>query len=633
MLSLKKMTLTTLIASAVIPMAATTIQAASITEETYKQNEERAKDPNFSEDALSENDGLEFDDNDKLISITIGGETAEVTQENPGNGQAPVNNTPNRITTNLTEDPSTSMNFQWHTTDLDEDARLYVWKDGETIEDAIEFQPETQAIEDAVYSQETDQGHHVFAVMWDDEEDEPYTDDDNPWLPVENPDDVIGYYTDEAFSEDNLMWLDKGFEEYSLILPYPEFTETAYKATATDLQPGSNYYFAVGNKEGELSEEGQFTTAAGDAEDFTFIHYTDTQNAFSSENQRSEADYSASVVQSMLDNEDAQEAKFAVHTGDVVNDHWNDTEWNMTLDALNPLVKTMPHLFVTGNHDNENFLDHINTPQAIKEMTSGAAYTTRYNGVQFITLNTEQARESDDDQAPMIADNQMEWFKAQLEDAKKAKEAGEIDWIIVNYHRPLFSSSYHALEDENVQLSRDELMKTLDDYDVDAVLNGHDHNLSITHSLAYDPDSFGKAKIAEEGTTKDEVTEFNEGLGTVFFVPSTAGTKTYDAIYKNQSFDWVMEEEDIDDTFSDLFDHEVTKEDIQDFRQLLLLEEQPFRSPFYTSGHSNAREANIQNYFIVDVTENSLTYKLYEVVGEDLDNRETNLVHTYVINK
>ena len=633
MLSLKKMTITTLIASAVIPMAATTIQAASITEETYKQNEERAKDPNFSEDALSENDGLEFDDNDKLISITIGGETAEVTQENPGNGQAPVNNTPNRITTNLTEDPSTSMNFQWHTTDLDEDARLYVWKDGETIEDAIEFQPETQAIEDAVYSQETDQGHHVFAVMWDDEEDEPYTDDDNPWLPVENPDDVIGYYTDEAFSEDNLMWLDKGFEEYSLILPYPEFTETAYKATATDLQPGSNYYFAVGNKEGELSEEGQFTTAAGDAEDFTFIHYTDTQNAFSSENQRSEADYSASVVQSMLDNEDAQEAKFAVHTGDVVNDHWNDTEWNMTLDALNPLVKTMPHLFVTGNHDNENFLDHINTPQAIEEMTSGAAYTTRYNGVQFITLNTEQARESDDDQAPMIADNQMEWFKAQLEDAKKAKEAGEIDWIIVNYHRPLFSSSYHALEDENVQLSRDELMKTLDDYDVDAVLNGHDHNLSITHSLAYDPDSFGKAKIAEEGTTKDEVTEFNEGLGTVFFVPSTAGTKTYDAIYKNQSFDWVMEEEDIDDTFSDLFDHEVTKEDIQDFRDLLLLEEQPFRSPFYTSGHSNAREANIQNYFIVDVTENSLTYKLYEVVGEDLDNRETNLVHTYVINK
>ncbi|MDU5263646.1 MAG: metallophosphoesterase family protein, partial [Clostridium celatum] len=347
-----------------------------------------------------------------------------------------------------------------------------------------------------------------------------------------------------------------GFEEYSLILPYPEFTETAYKATATDLQPGSDYYFAVGNKEGELSEEGQFTTAVGDSEDFTFIHYTDTQNAFSSENQRSEADYSASVVQSMLDNEDAQEAKFAVHTGDVVNDHWNDTEWNMTLDALNPLVKTMPHLFVTGNHDNENFLDHINTPQAIEEMTSGAAYTTRYNGVQFITLNTEQARESDDDQAPMIADNQMEWFKAQLEDAKKAKEAGEIDWIIVNYHRPLFSSSYHALEDENVQLSRDELMKTLDDYDVDAVLNGHDHNLSITHSLTYDPDSFGKAKIAEEGTTKDEVTEFNEGLGTVFFVPSTAGTKTYDAIYKNQSFDWVMEEEDIDDTFSDLFDHE-----------------------------------------------------------------------------
>ena len=637
MLSLKKMVLTTLVATTIMPAATASIKAqtttSSIIEETYARNEEKAQDPNLTEDALSENDGLEFDDEGNLVSVTIGGETAEILSENPGLGEAPANNTPNRITTNLSEDPSTAIRFQWHTTDPDEDARLYVWKDGESLEEAVEFTPELVEIDDAIYSQETEDGHHVFAILWDEEEDEPYTDDDDPWYPLENPDKILGYYTDEAFTADNLLWLDKGFDEYSLILPYPEFTETAYKAEATDLEPATTYHYVVGNKDGELSEEGQFTTAAADKEDFTFIHYTDTQNAFSSENQRSEADYSRSVVDSMLANEEAQDALFAVHSGDVVNDHWNDTEWNLTLDALAPLVQTMPHLFVTGNHDNENFLDHLNTPQAIEEMTSGAAYTTRYNGVQFITLNTEQAREAEDDVAPMIAENQMTWLKEQLEAAQEAKEAGEIDWIIVNYHRPLFSSSYHALEDENVQLTREELMKTLDEYDVDAVLNGHDHNLSVSKSLVYDADAFGKASVAEEGTTEGDQTDFNEAAGTVFFVPSTAGTKTYDAIYKNKSFDWLMEKEDINETFADLFDHEVTEEDIADFRNLLLLEDQPFRSPFYTSGHSNAREANIQHYFVVDVTGDALTFKLFEVVGEDLDNRETHHLHTYVIHK
>ena len=94
-----------------------------------------------------------------------------------------------------------------------------------------------------------------------------------------------------------------------------------------------------------------------------------------------------------------------------------------------------------------------------------------------------------------------------------------------------------------------------------------------------------------------------------------------------------MEEEDINETFEELFDYEVTEDDIQSFRQLLLLEDQPFRSPFYTSGHSNARESNIQNYFVVDVTEDALTFKLFEVVGEDLSNRETQHLHTYIINK
>lgn len=528
MKSLKKVVLSTFLATTLLSgLGGFTVQAenvseGSITESTTLSNEERANDSAYSEEAITENDGLEFVDEGNITAVTIGGETAEVIQVNLANPEAPVNNTPNRITTNLTEDPSTSMHFQWHTTDADEEAQLYLWTEGQTINDAVEFAPEILEIEDAFHIQQTEDGHFVYAIIWDEDEDEPMTDDDNPWIAVENPNDVIGYYTDENFTEENLLWLDKGFDNYSVALPYPAFTETAYKATATDLEPNTVYHYAVGNKAGELSAEATFTTAGQEKDDFSFIHYTDTQNAFSSENQRSEADYSMTTVQSMLDNEYAQDALFALHSGDIVNDDWNDTEWGLTLDALLPLNNEMPHLYVTGNHDNHNFIDHINTNNDVEGMESGAAYTTRYNGVQFIVLNTEQSNESEEDLAPAILENQMTWFEEQLQSAKVAKENGEIDWVFVSYHRPLFSSSYHSLEDGNVQLVRSDLMALLDEYDVDMVFNGHDHNVTVTNALVHNEEAFGNAEVATVGETDGETTSFTSPEGTVFFIPNTA---------------------------------------------------------------------------------------------------------------
>lgn len=633
MKTLKKAVLSTLLVSNLLVGAELPVIAQSVAEETLATNEERAKDPKLTPDAFSENDGIEKDDQGKIISVTIGGEKAEVLQENPAKTEAPVNNKPNRITTNLSEDPATSLYFQWHTTDEDKDARLYVWEEGQTIEEAQEITPEVSAIEDAYYVQQTEDGHFVYAIMWDEEEDEPLTDLDDPFQPIDQADKVLGYFTDEAFSKDNLLWLDKGYEEFAVPVPYPKFKETAYKAKAEELKPGTVYHYAVGNKAGELSDEASFTTAQAEAADFSFVHYTDTQNAFASQNQRSEADYSKSTMDSILDNEEAKQATFAIHTGDVVNDDYNDTEWNLTLTALSELNQTMPHLFVTGNHDNENFQEHINTPNEIDGMKSGVAYSTRYNGVQFITLNTENDVESEEDAAPMISKEQMSWFEEELKAAQEARDKGEINWIIVNYHRPLVSASYHSLEDEKVQLVRDELMAILDKYDVDLVLNGHDHNVTATHALKYDEKSFVKASIATEGVTKDNVTTYSSPEGSINIVPDTAGTKNYDAIYKNQSFEWLKENEDIHETFAELMDYEVTEDDIKAFRELFVTEDQPFRSPFYADGHSNAREGNIQHYAVVDVTADKITYKMFEVIGEDLDNRETNLIHTYVIEK
>lgn len=604
----------------------------SVTAQTYADNLERANDPAYLEENLTANDGGKYDAQGNLIGLTIGGETAPVTQEKPDVLPSPVNDSPNRITTNLSETPSTSMLFQWHTTTPDSDARLYVWEDNQSQNDAVTYRPELNTINDAFHIQTTPDGHYVYAILEDFD-----SKDSNPFRAVDGSDTPIGYYTDEVFTANNIQWLDKGYDNWSIALPYPEFNETAYRVEATNLRPNTTYKYRMGNlTTGLASEIGTFTTASTNHDPFSFIHYTDTQAAFSSDNQRPEWAYTENALKSAM--AVAPDAVFAVHTGDVVNDQWNDTEWLKTLEAIEPLNQAMPHMYVTGNHDRENFLAHINTPTAIEGMESGATYSLDYNGVHFVVLNTENDRDrAEGEEKKAILDNQMQWLREDLARANTERDAGNINWIIVSYHRPLFSASYHSLEDDTVQLVRDELMEVLDEYDVDLVLNGHDHNLTITQPLLHDASAFGNAKVdGSNVVTENGVTTYYNPEGTVFFIPNTAGTKTYEAIYNNKSMEWILENEGIDETYLELFGYEVTAEDFEYFRSLLLTDEQPFRASYYSDGHSNARESNIQHYAVIDVDSNTITYSLYEVVGEDLEaegGRETNLVHTYVISK
>ena len=92
----------------------------------------------------------------------------------------------------------------------------------------------------------------------------------------------------------------------------------------------------------------------------------------------------------------------------------------------------------------EKFNEHINVPAANNKISGGSYYSFDYNGVHFVVANTNDNKNSD---GKALGDEQLAWIK---EDIKRARANGA-KWVILSYHKPLFSKSYHSLQDEDVQ--------------------------------------------------------------------------------------------------------------------------------------------------------------------------------------
>lgn len=502
---------------------------------------------------------------------------------------------PNRIAITINGDPSREMAFNWYSSEA---LNGQVWlsthadmREAKTI--AAERTPITSH-----YGERDARGNFIFADI---------KKDDN------GKENLNGYYTDREPTTADKKWL-SGKEIGKLTL-YP-VEEYAYKAQVTDLKPNTRYYYQVGSAD-KKSAIGTFRTAGAAGEAFSFIHYTDTQNAFWNENVRNEAAFGADTLNQALAL--YPQANFVLHTGDVVEIAEVEDEWTDLFKRSEAAWLKLPLVPVAGNHDEYSldrnapkqlhaFNHHFNVPAAENKISGGSYYSFDYNGVHFIIANTNDNKKSDDNpEGQALGKAQLDWIK---QDAAKAKAAGA-QWIVLSYHKPLFSRSYHSLQDEDVQKVREAFMRLIDEADIDLVLQGHDHVLSRTKSLQFVPSSenFSNAKV-------EHVTEFNgenyapyyrKPQGTVFILPSTAGTKAYDDIFSKPlahikkvrpKLRWL------------------TQENLDYWNSLFALGSQPQKAPEFAHSHSNSRDSSQQNFAVYRIENNRLHVELYQVVGD-----------------
>ncbi len=545
----------------------------------------------------------------------------ELLDTKPEAAEVEVNNVPNRIITTINGDTQTQMGFNWYTTNQFDDAKVWV-STAEDLSDALVFEAENTEVTNR-YAERTEDGFYIYADVEKDEEGNPVEDENGE--PVVN-----GYYTDE--NQSGPEWT-SGDAVGSLDLI--DVTEYSYKALATELEPNTTYYYEVGSETGEKSEIGTFNTAGEAGDEFTFVQYTDTQNAYWNENVQNEAAYGADTLEQALE---VSEADFVLHTGDVVETAEVEDEWVDIFSQSQESWMQQPLAVAPGNHDEyaleygdtqliEKFNEHINVPVTNDQVNGGSYYSFDYNGVHFVVANTNDNKESEDNpEGKAIGEEQLAWIE---EDIKQAREDGA-QWVILTYHKPLYSKSYHSLQDEDVQKVREEFMQMIDELDVDLALQGHDHVVSRTKSLNFvaTEENFSNATIDQAEVVLDEnnVEYYKNPSGTVFVLPNTGGTKAYDDIYNKPL-------EHIHEVRPEL--NWMTQEDVDYYNNLFAYGNQPQKEGVFAHSHSNNRDSTIQNFAVYKVEGNELKVEIYQVFGnlEEDEERAIEKVHEFGIVK
>ncbi|MFN6161770.1 MAG: fibronectin type III domain-containing protein [Planctomycetota bacterium] len=295
----------------------------------------------------------------------------------------------------------------------------------------------------------------------------------------------------------------KSFDAVSTALKTDLSTAHYHSVTFKDLTPGTKYAYRVGDGT-NWSEWFHFSTARVEQEPFSFIYFGDAQNDIRSMWSR--------VIREAYS--DAPKAKFLLHAGDLINNAQSDGEWGEWFGAGHWLNAMIPNVPVVGNHeqhkvnDTKRQLTHhwrpqFTLPEHGPEGLEETCYTFEYQNTRFVILDSNTKIQE-----------QAKWLDEVL--SKNTKP-----WIVCSFHHPVFSTA----KDRDNPLIRAAWKPILDKYNVDLVLQGHDHSYGRTglDTPSVPPETLGNVPVG--------VTARDEHHGTVYVV-SVSGPKMYNVTQK-----------------------------------------------------------------------------------------------------
>ena len=309
--------------------------------------------------------------------------------------------------------------------------------------------------------------------------------------PLDVPDRIVLTWTDDPATSQAVTWrtaarVDSAVAELTVATPHGGFgriegmQDSAVTVLATTqklstdlgeasyhsvefkgLLPETLYAYRVGDG-ANWSEWFQFRTASRQRKSFSFIYFGDAQREVKSQWSR--------VIRQAYKH--ASDARFVIHAGDLIDRHNRDAQWGEWFNAGGWLNGMLPSIPAVGNHEygsDESGTRHLSThwrpqftlPMHGPEGLEETAYYVDYQGVRIVVLNTNEQLEK-----------QVAWLDGVLADNPQ-------HWTVLTFHHPIFSA---AAGRDNADL-RALWMPIIDRYEVDLVLQGHDHTYWRTRNV------------------------------------------------------------------------------------------------------------------------------------------------------
>jgi hypothetical protein len=254
-------------------------------------------------------------------------------------------------------------------------------------------------------------------------------------------------------------------------------------ATLSGLRPGRTYYYSVGHEgwdSGDVS--GHFTTAPRGRVPFTFTAFGDQGVTY-------DAIGNTNLIR-------AQNPAFHLHAGDVsyaesggsglLTDAYDPRIWDQFFSEIEPAAGHIPWQAVVGNHEMEAWYSpdgyggqfaRFDFPG---ENSSGAAptyYSFTYGNVGVIALDANDVSYELPANFGYSGGAQVSWLTSTLASLRANKE---IDFIVVYFHHCAYCTCTTHGCDGGVEKY---FVPAFDTYEVDLVINGHNHIYERTDPL------------------------------------------------------------------------------------------------------------------------------------------------------
>jgi hypothetical protein len=166
-------------------------------------------------------------------------------------------------------------------------------------------------------------------------------------------------------------------------------------------------------------------------------------------------------------------------------DCWLDTIEPIYNFFNNPNANNMQ--ISIGNHENsdsEDLTTYLNAFSLTRQF--GQVYSFNFNNVHFLSMATEISYSSGSSQNVFVKN-----------DLAAAAANPNIDWIIVYFHKPMYSSPNSCSSCDGESSLRDIYHPIFDQYGVDIVLEGHAHDYQRSFPIKFNPNSKSNPTITD----------------------------------------------------------------------------------------------------------------------------------------